>query len=123
MQVEDPDEFRLRELYRAETDAALRKRLDILKLCFASWAREMSQRLTYKEFEQRFVNRAKRNPVTAEQFSVMSGQVCRVAFAMSRMTVIDDQLHDSLGSRNASITFTEFVECVAALSKHFYMEH
>jgi hypothetical protein len=121
MEVEDPDEFRVRALYCPETDTALRKRLDILKLCFASWAHEMGQRLTYEEFAQRFVRRAMRNPVTSEQFSVMSEQACRVAFAMSRMTVVDDQLHDSLGSRDASIVFTEFLECVAALSRDFYM--
>ena len=58
LRLPDPHEFRIRELYKPQLDLVLRRRLDILKLGFASWARDLHTALTYEEYHDMFIQPA-----------------------------------------------------------------
>jgi hypothetical protein len=109
LQIADPHEFRIRELYKPNVDAAFRRRLDILKLSFASWARELHTALTYEEFYNNFVL-----PATLSGKLQLSTESTRAAFGMSKMTVVDEKmimLAD--GHSHFALKFEDFLECLA----------
>ncbi len=112
--LDDPEDFRMRELYKPGVDAALRQRLDILKLCFASWARQLGTALTWSEFKTNCYDAmvARHNRRSHEEF-VLSEVAVRVCFELSKMTVVDERMtamrkatlaHDYAGSSSSTTT-------------------
>ena len=136
----------MRELYKPGVDLALRQRLDILKLCFASWARQLSTALTWPEFKANCYDAmvARHNRRSREEF-VLTEVAARVCFEMSKMTVVDERMtamrKANLASQNnhtgrgllsgevvhmpnhaTALTFVDFLECVAQMARAHHVE-
>ena len=113
LRLPDPHEFRIRELYKPQLDLVLRRRLDILKLGFASWARDLHTALTYEEYHDMFIQ-----PATMSGKLQLSEESTRTAFGLAKMTSVDEKvIMLSDGHSHFSLQFTDFLECIARLAK------
>jgi hypothetical protein len=117
LKIQDPHLFRIRELYKPGVDSAFRRRLDILKLCFASWARNLHSALTFEEYYDNLVY-----PLMLSGKLNLSEENVRAAFGMAKMTTVDEKmimLAD--GHSHFSLQFTDFLECIARLAKDHHL--